>query len=255
MMTGGGFCTATFGADGAVRLTINNARKANILSAPVMRGLRETLKALAEDDSIRALVLASAGERSFIGGADVREMLALDESTAVAFIQRLRDLCEAVRQFPAPVVARIQGACLGGGLELAVACDLRVASTAATFAMPEVRLGIPSVIHAALLPRLLGAGRARWMILTGATIDASTALAWGLVDAVAPAGGLDVAVATAIAPILACGPHVIRAQKRLMRQWEQLPLDEAIEAGVSAFAKAYATGEPQRFMRDFAKRT
>jgi enoyl-CoA hydratase/carnithine racemase len=152
------------------------------------------------------------------------------------------------------VIARIQGVCLGAGLELAAACDLRVASTAATFAMPEVKLGIPSVIHAALLPRLIGA-RARRMVLTGVAVDAPTALAWGLVDAVAAPDELDAAVSAALAPILACGPEVIRTQKRLLRQWEQLPLDQAIEAGVSAFAQAYTTGEPQRFMRDFGKKT
>jgi enoyl-CoA hydratase/carnithine racemase len=246
------FCTVARGTDGVGRLTIENARKANILSAPVIQELLAAFGALSGDDSVRALVLASAGERSFIGGADVAEMAALDEASAVSFIGRLRDLCEAVRQFPAPVIARIQGACLGAGLELAAACDLRVASTAATFAMPEVKLGIPSVIHAALLPRLIGA-RARWMILTGAAVDAPTALAWGLVDAVAAPDELDAAVSAGLAPILACGPEVIRAQKRLMRQWEQLPLDQAIEAGVSAFAEAYTSGEPQQFMRDFGK--
>lgn len=246
------FCSVARGTDGVARLTIENARKANILSAPVIQELLAAFGALSGDDSVRALVLASAGERSFIGGADVAEMAALDENSAESFIGRLRDLCEAARQFPAPVIVRIQGACFGGGLELAACCDLRIASIAATFAMPEVKLGIPSVIHAALLPRLIGA-HARWMILTGATIDAPTALAWGLVDSVAASDELDAAVSATLAPILACGPEVIRAQKRLMRQWEQLPLDQAIEAGVSAFAEAYTTGEPHRFMRDFGK--
>jgi enoyl-CoA hydratase/carnithine racemase len=167
------------------------------------------------------------------------------------FIGGLRDLCEAVRRAPVPVVARIQGWCLGGGLELAMACDLRVAAPTANFAMPEVKLGIPSVIHAALMPRLIGMARARWLILTGATIDAATALQWGLIDVVAGPAGLDAAVTDALAPILACGPAVIATQKALLRQWEELPLNEAIAATVPAFGRTFASGEPQRYMQAF----
>jgi enoyl-CoA hydratase/carnithine racemase len=151
------------------------------------------------------------------------------------------------------VVARINGWCLGGGLELAMACDLRVASTTARFAMPEVKLGIPSVIHAALMPRLIGAARARWLILTAATIDAQRALDWGLIDAVAPPAELDAAVASIMAPILECGREVISAQKALLREWEELPLSKAIEASIPVFARAFTTGEPQRHMGDFLR--
>ena len=149
---------------------------------------------MATDAHIRVLVLAGQSEKSMIGGADIKEMATLDQTSAEAFITRLRDLCEAVRAFPAPVIARMPGWCLGGGLEVAAACDFRIAAHDARFGMPEVRVGIPSVIHAALLPRLIGWGRARWLVMTAETIDAPTALAWGLVDVVAPDGGLDAAV-------------------------------------------------------------
>src|SRR6185437_6851393 len=117
----------------------------------------------------------------------------------------LRDLCEAVRAFPAPVIARLPGWRLGGGLEFAAACDFRIAADNAKFGMPEVKVGIPSVIHAALLPRLIGWGRARWLVMTAENIDETTALAWGLVDAVAPKDGLDEAVEKTVAMLLACG--------------------------------------------------
>ena len=253
MDTMDGACSITREQDGVARLTIEHARKANILNTAVMERLLAGFERLAQDRSLRVLVLTGSGERSFIGGADVREMAALDQASAPAFIGKLRDVCEAVRAFPAPVVARINGWCLGGGLELAMACDLRIASTTAKFAMPEVKLGIPSVIHAALMPRLIGMGRARWMILTGATIDAQCALDWGLVDAVAPPGELDAAVGRTIAPILQCGPQVMRAQKMLLREWEELPLSEAIEASIPVFARAFSTGEPQRYMNDFLR--
>ena len=100
-----------------------------------------------------------------IGGADIKEMARLDQKSAEKFITGLRDLCEAVRIFPAPVIACLPGWCLGGGLEVAAACDFRIAAHDAKFAMPEVRVGIPSVIHAALLPRLIGWGRTRWLVM------------------------------------------------------------------------------------------
>ena len=134
-----------------------------------------------------------------IGGADIKEMARLDQASAEKFITGLRDLCEAVRAFPSPVIARMPGWCLGGGLEVAAACDFRIAAHDAKFGMPEVRVGIPSVIHAALLPRLIGWGRARWLVMTAGNIDAATALAWGLVDVVAPEGGLDAAVEQTVA--------------------------------------------------------
>src|SRR6201987_3076688 len=151
---------------GAVRLSICNAGSLNILGSAVITAVREGIEKLAGDRSIRVLVLAGQSEKSMIGGADIKEMARLDQKSAEAFISRLRDLCEAVRAFPAPVIARLPGWCLGGGLEVAAACDFRIAAHDAKFGMPEVRVGIPSVIHAALLPRLIGWGRARWLGVT-----------------------------------------------------------------------------------------
>ena len=127
---------------GVVRLTISNAGSLNILSTPVINAVREGLETLAKDDSIRVLVLAGQSEKSMIGGADIKEMAGLDQKSAEKFIPGLRDLCEAVRAFPGPVIARMPGWCLGGGLEVAAACDFRVAAHDAKFGMPEVRVGI-----------------------------------------------------------------------------------------------------------------
>lgn len=248
------FCEIAEAGDGTVRLTIAKAGKANILNTAVMDGLIDGLTELARRDDIRLLVLTGSGERSFIAGADLGEMAELDPETGKRFISKLRDLCEAVRTFPVPVVARIPGWCLGGGLELAMACDMRIAARAARFAMPEVKVGIPSVIHAALMPRLIGAGRARWMILTGEAIDAETALHWGLIDQIAEAEELDEALAAMIAPVLACGDEAIRAQKVLFRQWDELPLSEAVEASIEIFGQAFTSDEPRRRMQAFLDR-
>jgi enoyl-CoA hydratase len=239
---------------GVVKLTICNAGTLNILGSAVINGVREGLEVLATERHIRALVIAGQSERSMIGGADIKEMAGFDQLSAEKFISGFAHLCEAVRAFPGPVIARMPGWCLGGGLEFAAACDVRIAAHDAKFGMPEVKVGIPSVIHAALLPRLIGWGRARWLMMTAANIDAPTALAWGLVDVVAPEGGLDAAVEHTVAALLECGPDALRAQKALLRQWEELPLKESVHLSIGVFGQSFLTGEPQRLMQGFLDR-
>jgi enoyl-CoA hydratase/carnithine racemase len=248
------YCGVTRDPRGVVLLTICNAGSLNILGSPVTDGVREGFETLASDKTIRAVILAGQSEKSMIGGADIKEMATLDQKSAEVFISRLRDLCEAVRAFPAPVIARLPGWCLGGGLEVAASCDFRIAAHDARFGMPEVRVGIPSVIHAALLPRLIGWGRARWLVMTAENIDAPTALAWGLVDAVARPGGLDAAVEHTVKALLECGPEALRAQKALLRAWEELPLTESVNLSVGVFGKSFLTDEPKRLMQAFIER-
>jgi enoyl-CoA hydratase len=239
---------------GVAHLTICKAGPLNILGSEAIKAVREGLEALAPERGLRALILAGESQKSMIGGADIKEMAHLDQKSAETFITGLRDLCEAVRSFPAPVIARLPGWCLGGGLEVAAACDFRVAANDAKFAMPEVRVGIPSVIHAALLPRLIGFARTRWLVMTAETIDAATALSWGLVDVVAPEGGLDAAIEKLVDALLKCGPEALRAQKALLRQWEELPLTEAINLSVGTFGRSFLTDEPTRLMQAFIDR-
>jgi enoyl-CoA hydratase/carnithine racemase len=120
--------------------------------------------------------------------------------------------------------------------------------------MPEVRVGIPSVIEAALLPGLIGWGRTRELLLLAESIDAETALRWGLVQRVVPADGLDAAVEACLDALLKAGPRALRLQKQLIRRWEELPVSGAIAAGIDSFADAYATEEPWRLMRAFLER-
>ncbi|MGJ5093102.1 enoyl-CoA hydratase [Bradyrhizobium oligotrophicum] len=247
-------CGVSRDGPGVVRLTICNAGPLNILGSAAILDVEAGLQSLASDAGIRVLVLAGESGKSMIGGADIKEMATLDQASAETFISRLAGLCEAVRHFPVPVIARMPGWCLGGGLEVAAACDIRVAGHDAKFGMPEVRVGIPSVIHAALLPRLIGWGRTRWLLMTAETIDAPTALAWGLVDAVAAEGELDIAVEKAVASLLACGPEALRTQKALLRQWEELPLKESVEISIGAFGRSFLTDEPKRLMQHFIDR-
>lgn len=228
------------------RLTIDNASKLNSLNRALMAEISEAAHGLATDPQLRLVVLSGAGERAFVGGADVGEIAALDRRSALDFITLVHRCCDAFRRLPVPVIARIDGYALGAGLELACSCDLRVASGRALFGMPEVRIGIPSVVEAALLPKLVGQGRARRLLLTGETIGATEALSWGLVDVVAPPEALDEAVEALARPILAAGPNAIRLQKSLILDWEELPIAAAVQRGIDCFVSAYDTDEPAR---------
>ena len=153
-----------------------------------------------------------------------------------------------------PVIARIDGFALGAGLEVAVSCDLRVASDRAKFGMPETKVGIPSVVEAALIPRLIGGGRARELLMLGEIIDAPTALNWGLVERVVAPNMLDAEIERILRALFAAGPQAVRLQKTLMREWENLSADQAIAAGVDAFSQAYESDEPSRLMSAFINR-
>lgn len=240
--------------DGSVaRVTLDNPRKLNILDRDSLVALADGMRAVERNERVRAVVLTGAGEKAFAGGVDLEALGALDPQSAREFIGLVHDACAAMRDCPVPVIARINGWCLGAGLELAAACDLRIAADTAAFGMPEVRLGIPSVVEAALLPRLVGAGRARWLVLTGETISAQEALAWGLIEKMAGTGQLDTVVNAALDAILAGGAEAIRAQKRLCKLWEEAPLEASVRASVEEFARAYETGEPRRRIEAFRR--
>ena len=241
-------------ARGVATVTLDNAAKLNVLNPPIMTELITAMRRLAGDLTLRAVVLTGAGQRAFIGGADIAAMATLDPGTAREFITLVHQSCEAVRRIPVPVIARIQGWALGAGLEVAASCDFRIASSDARLGMPEVRVGIPSVVEAALLPGLIGWGRTRRLLLTGETIDAGTALDWGMVEEVVPAGELDAAVERALDGILASGPQAVRLQKALIADWERSSLETAIQLGIERFAEAWLTDEPQRMMRTFMTR-
>jgi enoyl-CoA hydratase len=233
-------------------LAINNPRKLNAMNSALMGALTDTMVEQAAHPRLRAVVLTGAGPKSFIVGADINEMASINNGAeARTFITRLHRCCAAIRDCPVPVIARIQGYAFGAGLEIAAACDVRIASDAATFGMPEVKLGIPSVIEAALLPTLVGWGRAREIMYLGETFSAAEARAWGLVERVVPATELNGAVDAWIGKLLTSSPGAVRQQKRLMRQWEDLPLSAAVAAGIEAFAAAYGSEEPAAAMLEF----
>jgi enoyl-CoA hydratase/carnithine racemase len=244
----------TIDARGVATVTINRPAKLNAMSGAVARGLVAAAETLAREATLRAVVLRGAGTRAFVGGADIGELAALDAATAEPFITLVHRACDAFRRLPVPVIARIQGHALGAGLELAAACDLRVATTDSFFGMPEVCIGIPSVVEAALLPSLIGWGRARLLLLTGEPIDAPTAAQWGLIESVVPPDELDASVERLLAPLLASGKEALRLQKSLMQSWENLPIREAVQEGIRCFRASFDTDEPRRMIGEAVQR-
>jgi enoyl-CoA hydratase len=244
---------ATLDAKGIACLTIKTNNHLNILGSPVVTDLIAALAQLAQHPEIRVLVFRGTGDKAFVAGANIKEMAGLDRLGAETFISGLRDLCELVRHFPAPVIARIPGWCLGAGLELAMACDLRIAADGTQFGMPEVKVGIPSVIHATLLPRLISPTHASWMLLSGELVGSDKALSWGLVNECVSLAQLDSRIEAITTAFVALAPEAVKQQKRLMRRWEKLPLTDAINDTVSEFGAAFETGEPARFMGQWVK--
>jgi len=245
------YAVAHIDHSGVATLSFREAGSLNILSSPVIKDLTTALNQLAQRADVRTLILRGSGDKAFVAGADISEMAQLNRESAMQFIMSLRDLCESVRSFPVPVIARIPGWCLGGGLELAMACDVRIASIGTQFGMPEVKVGIPSVIHATLMPKLIGEARAAWMLLTGENIGAEQALDWGLINEMVSLEQLDDHVQSIANKFAALGPAVLRQQKTLLRRWEKLSLTDAINDTVQEFGKAFETGEPQKFMNEF----
>jgi enoyl-CoA hydratase len=239
-------------ADGVVRCTINRP-PLNLFDPGIIQALRRGFRGLADDESVRVVVLTGSG-RAFTAGMNVNVLRDLDVKRAKRLITDLHEAIAAVHQAPFPVVGEVNGACLGAGFELAMACDLRVANETATFGLPEVRVGVPSVIEAALLPALVGPGRAAEMLLCGTSMTAAEALACGLVNRVVPAAGMRQSVDELVGQVLACAPGAIRLQKELMIRWRQTDLASAVRFGINAFATAYATGEPQEGARAFLEK-
>jgi enoyl-CoA hydratase len=239
---------------GLVTVELTNSKPLNIVGSGAIAELTQAFRAIGQDQDVRVVVLRGTGDKAFIGGADINEMVALDRFTGEAFIRRLAGLCESIRECPVPVIARLAGWCLGGGLEVAISCDLRIAEAGANFGMPEVAVGIPSVIHSALLPALIGASHSAWLLLTGETIDAPTAAGWGLVHEVVAADELDRRIAELAAKLSGFGASAVRQQKRLLTKWFDMTVHGAIEDSVEQFGLSFLTGEPQQHMRAFLSR-
>lgn len=235
-------------------ITINRPEALNTLTPDLIQQLTAAINDWSQKPDIRIIVITGAGDRAFVGGVDVRSMKDLDPEGAEKFITNLHKCFLAIRESPKIIIASVNGYALGGGLELAASCDLRLASDRAHFGMPEVKVGIPSVIESALLPRLIGLGRAAELVYTGKMIDAQEAWRIGLVNKVVPHEELAGATQKLVKEILQNAPTALIIQKRLIAQWLELPLRGGIAAGIKAFQESYKTDEPHEGMQAFLEK-
>ncbi len=229
--------------EGAVALVTLDNPPVNALSARLLEELESELEGLDADDGVRAIVLHGAGDKAFVAGADIKEFPALRQSTAgngsPRGIQRVGNRMEAMRT---PTVAAIHGFCLGGGLELALSCDLRVATEDAQLGQPEIKLGlIPGGGGTQRLSRLVGHGRALLLNMTGDPISGQQAYEWGLVERVAPSGQ-HLEAARELAGVLAeRSPHALAVLKELARETRDLPLGDGLGREAMAFLRCLAS--------------
>jgi enoyl-CoA hydratase len=228
--------------DGFVAVVTIDHPPVNALSAPLLEELEAEIDRLDGDDSVRAVVVRGAGDRAFVAGADISEFPSLREAAAEAQesgsargIQKLGARMDKARK---PFVAAIHGFCLGGGLELAMCCDIRVCSEDAQLGQPEIKLGlIPGGGGTQRLPRLVGLGRALLLNMTGGFVDARTAYDWGLVEKVVPREEL-LDAATAIAKTISeRSPVAVGILRELARTTRDLPLEEGLRREADGFRR------------------
>jgi enoyl-CoA hydratase/carnithine racemase len=226
-------------------LQFERPEKRNALTRQLVEQLTHELRRAAVDDAIRGVILAGAGP-SFCAGVDLHEFAAGTPESVRQLIRGLADLCACVRRLPLPVACAIQGHCLGGALEVAACCDFRVCAPDAQLGMPEVFLGIPSVIDAVMLDRIVGTGRARQLLLTGEAISGETAYNWGLATRLAARCELVDAAVEVLRSVTRHAPEVVAAQKRLHEEWLELAYADAVERSMEPLIEAFRTGRPQQ---------
>lgn len=239
---------ATFGHTAVI--TISRPSALNALNSTVLDELDGALAEVRADKDCRALIITGDGEKAFVAGADIGEMRDLGPDEAVAFARRGQAVFRAIEELPIPVIAAVNGYALGGGCELALACDIRIASENARFAQPETGLGIiPGFGGSVRLPATVGRARAAYLILTGKRVNAADALTMGLVSEVTPRESLMERANEIAAELAARSPVALAHAKRVM-----ITCSKAYEREALEFGKCFETGDPREGMSAFLER-
>ena len=241
--------------EGIAVVTMNRPQALNAFNSEQLDLLDAAFHALGQDRSVRVVVLTGAGNRAFAAGADIKEMVDLSPAAGIAFGRKGQALTNAVERLPQPVIAAVNGYAFGGGCELALACDIRLASENARFAQPEVSLGIPPGWGGTQrLPRLIGLGLAAEMIFTGRQVDAAEAQRSGLVNAVHPLDQLMPAAQEMAARIARNSPAAVRAAKTLVALSITGDPAAGLAAEVASFGAAFAASDRSEGMRAFVEK-
>jgi enoyl-CoA hydratase len=242
-------------ADGLATLTIDRADKLNALNAEVIGELGTALRELADDDAVRGLIVTGAGAKAFVAGADIGELSRMGPLSGIRVSREGQETFRSLERMPKPVVAAVNGFALGGGLELALACHLRVAAANARFGLPEVRLGIiPGYGGTVRLPRLVGRGRALELILTGEMIDAAEAHRIGLVNRVVEPAALLDETRKLMTTILANGPVALALALEAVDRSLGTTVEDALLLESNLFGLLASTADMREGMAAFLEK-
>ncbi len=236
-------------------ITLNRPDALNAFNTAQLEALLAALRAIRDDREVRCVIVTGAGDRAFAAGADIKEMAELSQSAGLAFGRLGHAVTKGLADLPQPTIAAVNGFALGGGCELALAADIRLASERAVFAQPEVTLGIPPGWGATQrLPRLVGPGLAAELILSGRRVSAEEALRIGLVNAVYPAGQLMAEAHRLAATITAGSPRAARAAKQAMAVAFGSTVGAGLDAELALFAASFGTADQREGMRAFVEK-
>ena len=241
--------------EGAVALLTIDRPPVNALSAAVLAELESELERLEADAEVCALLVRGGGARAFVAGADITEFPKGAAPTGDGSARGLQRVADRFEASPKPIVAAIHGYCLGGGLELALACDVRVAAEDAQLGQPEIKLGLlPGGGGTQRLPRVIGPNRANLLNFTGDPISGVQAYEWGLVEQVVPTESLGEAGLALAAKLAAQSPHAIAQLKAVARKTRDLPLTEGLKVEAAAFASCLASADGQEGVAAFLEK-
>ena len=236
-------------------VTVNRPEVRNALNSQVVGELAATFERLASDAQVGAVVLTGAGDKAFVAGADIKEMVGKTGLEMQAFSELGRRLCDAIEACPKPVIAAINGYALGGGCEIAMACDIRLGSENAKIGQAEINIGtVPGFGGSQRLPRLVGGGWAAQMVLTGEAVDAATAERIGLVNRVVPLDRLLDEAKTLARKMLDKSPVALALAKACLRAAQEMPLSQGLSYETAAFGIAGATQDKVEGMSAFIEK-
>ncbi|TCL35445.1 enoyl-CoA hydratase [Anaerospora hongkongensis] len=236
-------------------LTINRPQVLNALNRETMTEISQVVGKIATDPEVAVLIITGAGEKSFVAGADISEMRTLSALEGRAWSKFSQATFNAIENLPQPVIAAVNGYALGGGCELAMSCDIRIASDKAKFGQPEVLLGVVAAFAGTQrLPRLIGKGRAKELLFTGDQIDAAEACRIGLVNKVVPAGELLTAAKALAAKIISRGPVAVQLCKAAVNEGLDMDLESAQAYEAEVFGLCFATADQKEGMNAFVEK-
>jgi enoyl-CoA hydratase/carnithine racemase len=241
--------------DHIARVTINRPDARNALSRETNEELAAVAASIGADAEVRAVVLRGSGDKSFCAGADLKERKGVSAADTGPYVDAISGAINAWARIPQPTLAVVNGFAFGGGMELAIACDLRIAADNASFGLTEVRLGImPGAGGTQRLPRLIGVAAAKELILLGKRVDAARALQLGLVLQVVPQAELDIAVDAILKELLLCAPRSTRMAKEAIDRGIEVGIDEGLRIERACYEQTLFTEDRNEGLLAFAEK-